>query len=1046
MERIARLAVAFPITVLMVVLAILLLGYISLQQLGVDLFPDLSNPRLFVEVTSGEEPPEEMERRFVEPLEAAAARGRGVDRVASVVQTGRAQVTVQYGWAADMDEAYLDLQKAMADFTQRNTQATVTVSQQDPNAVPVIVAAFFHPAADDPDALRKTAESIIRNELIRLPGVAAVELVGARQLEVEILADALTLEAFGLTVETVAGAVQRANRNLAGGSITQMGRRYVIRGVGEFGSVDEIEDVIVGYSNVSQGPSAQSTSSALTGAASGGRSGGQRGEPIRLRQVAQVRQRLAPATNLVRLDGQPCLGLEIYKEARSNTISAAASIRIQLDLLRRSLPGYELIVIQDQSRFVEAAVSEVEQTGLLGVLLAVVVLFLFLRRVGVTLVVSLAIPISVIATFNLMYFGGLTLNLMTLGGLALGAGMLVDNAIVVVESIFRRLELGDSPAQAAIRGTGDVGGAITSSTLTTIIVFLPIVYLHGAAGALFQEQAWTVAFSLLSSLFVALVVIPMLCSRLLRVSKPATIVTTSSRYTALLSRLLQRRWLIVLIAVGLVASTAVMLPHVGSEFMPRTGNGDLSVELTMPEGTSLERSEGTVRNLEAFVDANFAAIVKHTYSRVGPGSAEANQERLADENTAVLQLLLAPEFQQVPDVLMQGLNDKLRDLPDTDARFLLQETALETSLGRAAAPLVVEIRGHQLDVLADLAQQVFIRLQAMPGLRGVETSVEQGRPQVDVVIERTLAAQFGLQVDAVAAQLEQLLSGRDAGQLGQGGEYTDIVIRRPPMALDELSAILLEAPDGRRVRLDQMAELRSKKSQRAILRSEQTRIVRVSAHLSSTKPFDQVARTVKADLVQIALPPEYRLLVTGEEQMRQEAFGNLRFALLLAVALVYMVMAAQFESLVHPFVILLTIPLAGVGAIALLWILAMPLNVMSFIGLIMLAGIAVNDSIILVDRINQGRRAGVDLSQAIVEAGQARLRPIFMTSVTTLLALLPLAIGFGEGGALRAPMAVAVIGGLVTSTALTLVVIPCVYHLFARFDRLRPADSTQVAA
>ena len=266
------------------------------------------------------------------------------------------------------------------------------------------------------------------------------------------------------------------------------------------------------------------------------------------------------------------------------------------------------------------------------------------------------------------------------------------------------------------------------------------------------------------------------------------------------------------------------------------------------------------------------------------------------------------------------------------------------------------------------------------------------------------------------------------------------------MALDELSAILLEAPDGRRVRLDQMAELRSKRSQRAILRSEQTRIVRVSAHLSSTKPFDQVARTVKADLVQIALPPEYRLLVTGEEQMRQEAFGNLRFALLLAVALVYMVMAAQFESLVHPFVILLTIPLAGVGAIALLWILAMPLNVMSFIGLIMLAGIAVNDSIILVDRINQGRRAGVDLSQAIVEAGQARLRPIFMTSVTTLLALLPLAIGFGEGGALRAPMAVAVIGGLVTSTALTLVVIPCVYHLFARFDRLRPADSTQVAA
>ncbi|MEC8930941.1 MAG: efflux RND transporter permease subunit, partial [Candidatus Latescibacterota bacterium] len=342
-----------------------------------------------------------MERRYVTPMEAAAARGRGVERVVSIVQTGRAQVTVQYGWAADMDEAYLDLQKAMADFGQRNDESTITVSQQDPNAVPVIVAAFYHPDSDDPDALRQTAESIIRNELIRLPGVAAVELVGARQMEVEILVDALTLEAFGLTVETVAGAVQRANRNLAGGSITEMGRRYVIRGVGEFESVAEIEDVIVGYSKPDASVETRTPSDPNSG------------EPIRLHQVATVRQALAPATNLVRLDGRRCLGLEIYKEARSNTISSAASIREQLDLLRRTLPGYELIVIQDQSHFVEAAVQEVQGTGLAGVLLAVVVLFLFLRRVGVTLVVSLAIPVSVVATFNLMYFGDLTLNLMT---------------------------------------------------------------------------------------------------------------------------------------------------------------------------------------------------------------------------------------------------------------------------------------------------------------------------------------------------------------------------------------------------------------------------------------------------------------------------------------------------------------------------------------------------------------------------------------------------------------------------------------------------------
>ncbi len=1042
MERIARLAVAFPITVLMIVMAILLLGYISLQQLGVDLFPDLSNPRLFVEISAGEEPPEEMERRFVEPLEAAAARGRGVERVAAVVQTGQAHVTVQYGWAVDMDEAYLDLQKAMADFAQRNSQATVTVSQQDPNAVPVVVAAFYHADSNDPDALRQTAESIIRNELIRLPGVAAVELVGARSLEVEILVDALTLEAYGLTVEAVAGAVQRSNRNLAGGSITEMGRRYVIRGVGEFESIAQIEDVIVGNAKVSSAPAPSSSTGASN--VTGGADAPTDGEPIRLHQVAQVRQKLAPATNLVRLDGRRCLGLEIYKEAQSNTIAAAESIRHQLDILRRSLPGYELIVIQDQSSFVEAAVTEVKQTGVLGVLLAVFVLFLFLRRVGVTLVVSLAIPISVVATFNLMYFGDLTLNLMTLGGLALGAGMLVDNAIVVVESIFRRLEQGDTPAEAAARGTGDVGGAITSSTLTTIIVFLPIVYLHGAAGALFREQAWTVAFSLLSSLFVALVVIPMLCSRLLTASRPMPVQQTHSFYGRVLTDLLARRWAVIMIATAVVAGVGAMLPSVGSEFMPRTGNGDLSIELTLPEGTSIERTEGTVRNLEAFVKTSFEGIVQHIYARIGPGSADATQERLADENTAILQLLLAPGVRQVPDVLVASLSRELADLPDVDSRFLLQETALETSLGRVSAPLVVEIRGRQLDLLGDLAQQVASRLQKISSLRAVETTVEEGRPQVDVVIERTLAALFGLQVDGVATQLEQLLSGRDAGQIGRGGQYTDIVIRRPPISVEELSSLLLEAPDGRRVRLDQIADLQTKRSPRSILRSEQSRIVQVTAHLTGASvPFDQVARQVRAELAQIALPPEYRLVVSGEEEMRSEAFGNLRFALLLAVVLVYMVMAAQFESLIHPFVILLSIPLAGVGAIALLWGLAMPLNVMSFIGMIMLAGIAVNDSIILVDRINQGRRAGADLSTAIVEAGQARLRPILMTSVTTLLALLPLAVGFGEGGALRAPMAVAVIGGLVTSTTLTLVVIPCVYRVFARFDRLRPVHPAQ---
>ena len=1028
MNRLARFSVSYPTTVLMLILAILLLGYISFQRLGINLFPDLDNPRLFVEIAAGERPPEEMERQFVSRLEAAAARGRGVENVTSIARTGRALITVEYGWQVDMDEAFLDLQKAMADFSQRSEADEIAVSQHDPNALPVLVAAFYHPEVEDLDALRRTAENIIRNELIRLPGVAAVELVGARRREVEILTDAYTLEAYGLTLEQLASTIQSANRNMSGGSIVEMGRRYVIKGVGEFSSPEELDDLIVAYKSPETAvPAAASVSARI---------------PIYLREVATVRHVLSEPENIVRLDARRCIGLEIFKEARFNTIDAATSIHQQLDALRRALPGYRIEVIQDQARFIDAAVTEVEETGLIGIFLAVLVLYVFLRRIGVTAVISIAIPISIVATFNLMYFGDLSLNLMTLGGLALGAGMLVDNAIVVVENVFRHLEEGASLSEAAVLGAGEVGGAITSSTLTTIVVFLPIVYLHGAAGELFREQAWTVAFSLLSSLFVALIVIPMLCSRLLKKGSRSMPVSTVHfpRYATLLGGLLNHRLLVTLLGIGLVAGTVLLLPSVGSEFMPRTDQGELSLQLSLPEGTSLERTEGAVRNLEAFIAQNFGDHVRHLYSRVGPAGNSADaRDLLADENSAIIHLLFDAESRLSPAILIDALSRELEALPDIEAQFLLQQTALETSLGRTSAPLIVEIKGRELEQLTELAEQVRKRLSGLEELTSVETSIEEGRPEINVVVDRIVAAQFSLSIDAIGTQLENLLSGRSAGQLQQRGDYSDIVIRRPRLSRKELENILLEAPAGRRVRLDEVARLLPAVSPRAITRSNQMRIATVSAHLNTDRPFDQIAARVEQELTAISLPPEYGFAITGEEKLRQEAFANLRFALLLAIILVYMVMAAQFESLVHPFVILLTIPLAGVGAVMFLLLLDMPFNVMSFIGIIMLTGIAVNDSIILVDRINQNRRARQTLDEAILNAGQTRIRPIVMTSITTMLALLPLALHLGEGAALRAPMAIAVIGGLFSSTALTLAVIPCVYHLFARFDRLAPA-------
>ena len=1025
MRPLAQFSVRNPISVLMLILAILLLGYISFQRLGVELFPDLANPRLFVSVAAGERPPEEMERQFVRQLEAVAARGRGVENVASVVRTGRALITVEYGWQVDMDAAFLDMQKGMADFAQRSQADEIAVSQQDPNARAVVVAAFSHAEIADLDALRQTAENIIRSELVRLPGVAAVELVGARRRQVEIRTDADRLAAYGLTLDQLAGAVQSANRNITGGSLVEMGRSYIIRGLGEMVSLEEIGGLIATYKP--------------TGASPVERAQVANRVPVYVRDLAEVEYALEEAENLVRLDGRPCIGLEIYKEARFNTIDAVASIHDRLEVLRRSLPGYQIDVIQDQARFIETAIAEVEETGLLGILLAVVVLYVFLRRLGVTAAICIAMPISIVATFNLMYFNDLTLNIMTLGGLALGAGMLLDNAIVVVENIFRHLEEGRPPAQAAVRGTAEVGGAITSATLTTIVVFLPIVYLHGAAGELFRDQAWTVAFALLSSLFVALLVIPMLCSRLLRGDSSQHLPTVSfPRYARLLESLLQRRGPVLLAALSLLLGAAFLLPRLGSEFMPRTTADEVSLQLTLAEGTSLERTEGAVRNIERFLAQNFAPYLEHLYARVGQAGSGAGAE-LAGQNSALLHLTLRPQTDLAAADLIAPLGELLAGVPGAEVSFPMQQTALETSLGRSGAPLQIEIKGDNLASLARLADQVAGRLEDLPELEGVEISLAKGRPEIDVVIDRTAASHYQLSVQAIGDQLQAQLSGRGAGQLRTGGDYADILLRHPRLSLDQLRAAPLETGDGGRVRLDQVARLVPGVAPGAIERRNQGRIVRVTAQLAAGLSFDRIVARVETALAGLELPPAYSLAIAGEERLRQEAFANLRFALVLSLILVYMVMAAQFESLLHPFAILLSVPLAGVGTVVLLLLTGVPFNAMSLIGVIFLVGIAVNDSIVLVDRINQGRRAGLELTPAVIDAGRTRIRPIVMTSATTVLALLPLAVGFGQGAELRAPMAIAVIGGLFSSTALTLVVIPCLYHLLARFDRLQAA-------
>ena len=1017
MKKITQFSVNYPITVLMLVLAILLLGYISFERLGIDLFPKLNSPRLFVELQSGEKPPEEIEKNYVDNLESLSIRQKNVTHVSSISTVGGAQITVEYSWDMDMDEAFLDLQKTITSATQNWEIDELNITQYDPNAAPVMIIAFSNPEESDMSKLRKTAENYIRNELIRLEGIADVEINGAEKKEIRLETTPYILEAHGLTIDDLSNQVQKFNRNVSGGSITELGKKYVIKGVSLYQNIDDFKNTILKYERI---VSADSVGFA----------------PVYIKDVAKVEFINADPENIVSLDGKRCIGLSVYKETKFNTVQAVEDLKDELEILRKALPGYQFVVIQDQGKFISSSISEVEETAAIGIILAVIILFVFLRRLGITMIISVAIPISIVATFNLMYFNGLTLNIMTLGGLALGAGMLVDNAIVVMENIFRNIENGMSVREAAVVGTAEVGGAITASTITTIIVFLPIVYLHGASGELFKDQAWTVAFSLVSSLFVALLVIPMLSARFLKSVnvKSANRSVQFKRYPNFLGRVLNLRWLIILFSVILVAGTFAIIPFIGSEFMPKTSGGEITLDVKLAQGTELDRTSSTVVSIEELLRSALGDKASLIYTHSGPSTnIESTVESFfEDENNAVIKILLTEKGKKSPAWVENTIMGVMSGIPELEYSFSESGNPLNAIMGTEDAPVVVEVKGEDLDVLEQLTAEVKKEMVSLAELANVESTFENGAPEVDVEIDRLKTGLYNISTDQIATQLKDKLEGKNAGNWDYEGELNDITIRIPDVMLSELGDITIKS-GGMDFRLSELADIKISNAPKEILRHDQNRIGKVTAQIAADIPYDHLVEIMRQRFKSIELPQDYSIVISGEELKRRESMSNLTFALLLSIILVYMALASQFESLVHPFTILLTIPLAGVGAVLMFALLGIPFNIMAFIGIIMLAGIAVNDSIILVDAINQLQNGGMERIEAIKQAGARRIRPIIMTSLTTILALLPLTFGYGEGAELRSPMALAVIGGLITSTLLTLIVIPCVYYVLDVF-------------
>lgn len=1036
---ISELAVRRRVTVLMGVLVIALLGSVSYGRLPVDLFPDFSFPAAAVIVSYGGAAPAEVEAHVTRPIEQALATVTNVGRIRSYSQEGAAVVTAEFGWGTNMDFAALEMRERL-DQIRRFFPAGVgapAVVKFDPAMLPVMLISLA--GGDDPVALRRLGDGLVRERLERLDGVAAVTVTGGALLEAAVEADDVRMAEAGITWAGLRAALMTAAVNLPGGRVSERGRDFLVRSVGRLEDLEELGQLIVGV---------RSPGGAAAPAA------------VRLEEVAVVRLVSAPGGTRSRLNGRDSLVLGIQRASGANTVEVAARVVRELEALRGSLPaGAEFQVTMNQADFITRATGQVRQSALFGAGLATLVLLFFLRDLGSILVVALAIPVSVIATMILLYFGRLTLNLMTLSGLALGTGMLVDNSIVVLENIARRIEGGESPREAAAAGTAEVANAITASTLTTVAVFLPVVFVGGIAGTLFRELALTVSFALGASLLVAMTLVPAAAATWLR-PRPAR-GGGSGRgggilargYSRLLGWAIAFRWQVVLLALLCLVLTYPAARGIGGEFLPRLDRGEFVIHLEMPPGTSLDRTDAAVRQIEELV-AGLPEVLYVT-STAGSGNGLLGARRgggaaagaAGDTGSVTVKLVARGARARTTQEVIADLERRLW-MPG--ARVTIEELTFLMGAGMMT-PVEVLVRGPDLQTLDRLAHQMRQELAGVAGLRDLDQSSREGRPEIRLRYDRDRLASLGLSPLQVADQVRGALGGEVVGTLGLAGGYeVDIILRQGADrqgSINRLRDLRLVAPGARMVtvRLDQVATIEEATGPTSIQRDGGQRAVGLTARVEG-RDLAAVMRDVRAAVGRVELPPGFDVTYGGEGQEMAGAFAGLGQALWMAVVLVYMVMAAQFESLVHPLVIMLTLPLASTGALGTMYLVGVPFSVSSVIGLILLTGVVVNNAILLVDRANQLRSRGLGLEVAVSVAGRDRVRPIMMTALTTMLAMVPLALGRGEGAELASPMAWSVIGGLGASTLLTLVVIPAVYLIAAQAAAGRRAARTRLDA
>jgi HAE1 family hydrophobic/amphiphilic exporter-1 len=893
--------------------------------------------------------------------------------------------------------------------------------------------------------LRYLADEVLARRIERVPGVAAVDVRGGRVREVQVLLDPNQLAALGITPREVSQALARENRNVSAGDMLETGKEVLIRTVGELEDTEDIASTVVAT---------------------------RAGRPISIGELGEVRDGFREIRNELWVDGTPGMRLFISKQSGSNTIEVVDALKLELAEIDRDLEGSaRLVMLFDGSEFIRQSVSNVQQGALLGAGLAVLVLLVFLRDLRATLIISTAIPICVLATIALMYFNGFTLNVISLGGIALGIGMLVDCAIVVLENIHRKRREGLPALRAAIDGTREVSLAVLAGTLTTIAVFVPVVFMTGFAGVFFKEMAIVVSFALLCALGVSLTLIPAASARWLADSRQTrdplrllSRVTIALRsidrfYARIIERVLAHPEQTVLGALAILAISFLLVPWIGFELMPETDEGRFQVSVELPPGTPVEATIATMSELELRVrGALDERELEHLITTAGP----ENQFRPASGNQGSMEVMLVPvsERDRGVDEIIGAVRNATSDVPAAEIRIFPTSSNMMMRMMRGGGErLSVEVRGHDLEIGDRLAQRVVSEIAQISGVEHPQVSREKGQLERTLHVDRDRLAELGMSGADFADAVEHYVLGRVATQLREGGEEYDVRIQlqsEQRLLLEQLPQLPIVTPSGDTLPLGAVARIDAAVGPTSISRENQQRILTVSAGLGD-RPFGEVVAEVERRLAGIEVPTGFSVVLGGELEEQRRVFVDLAIGVLLALFLVYTVMAVQFESLIQPLIIMTSVPFALIGVFSILAATGTTFNMNSFLGLIVLVGIVVNNAIVLVDHVNRLRREhGVELVEALTRAGSRRLRPILMTSLTTVLGLVPLAIGLGAGSEIQAPLARVIVGGLLTSTAVTLVFIPALYLLIesrrarilhARAPRLRrPATGAVVTS